>query len=103
MRYCLCINTLIYVVQEAVRRESHQAFWLSHHLFIVFWFALLLHGPLGERSILFLAWFCVPLLFYLWRRLRAFGRAAVLREVTLAPPNVLRLAFDWSEKAQLFK
>jgi hypothetical protein len=64
----------------------------------------LLHGPVGDRSVAYWLWYCVPLLLYLWRRVMTrVKRAGVLREVTLEPPNVLRLAFDWSESAALFR
>jgi hypothetical protein len=92
----LCILLMYSAAQPAARQDSHQAFWLSHHLFGLFWFCLLLHGPV------FWSWAGVPLLLYIWRRVRAGQGGAVLREATLEEPDVLRLAFDNTD-GKLFK
>ena len=84
----MCILVMYSAAQDATRRHSHKAFWLSHQLFGLFWLCLLLHGPI------FYAWISAPLLLYATHRMRIGRREVVLRECTLEEPNVLRLAFD---------
>ena len=84
-----CILLMYAAAQPATRADSHQAFWLAHHLFGVFWLFLLFHGPV------FWMWAIGPLLLYAWRRVNQGrqgvgprGQGAVLREVTMQEPNV---------------
>ena len=74
--------------QDATRRHSHKAFWLSHQLFGLFWLCLLVHGPV------FYQWITIPLVLYFTHRARIGRHPATLQEVTLEEPNVVRLAFD---------
>jgi len=48
---------------EAVRRAQYETFWLSHHLFLLFFFVLLFHGPV------FWKWVVGPLALYLLERI----------------------------------
>lgn len=84
----LCILVMYSAAQDATRRHSHKAFWLSHQLFGLFWLCLILHGPV------FYQWITIPLVLYVTHRARIGRHPAILREVTLEEPNVLRLAFD---------
>ena len=74
--------------QQPTRHESFKTFWLSHHLFVVFWGCLMLHGPV------FWLWSGLPLLFYFVYRMRQGRQRVLLREVVLERPDVIRLSFS---------
>ena len=77
--------------QESVKRDCFNAFWMSHHLFCVFWACLLIHGPIFY-------WFALaPLPLYFYGRIQR-DRESVdkvyLEEVVIEPPNVIKLVMN---------
>jgi NADPH oxidase len=72
-----------------------EVFWYSHHLFILFFFFLLVHGA-GFRNPNFWKWFLLPGMLYIIERLLRMYRArqdVVLLSVTDMKPNVFSLEF----------
>lgn len=87
---CLFAMVMIYTgAQNRVKRSSYEIFWYSHHFFVLFFFALLAHGPD------FWAWCLVPVLMYVVDRVyRLFvgNQPFYLRRVLYIPP-VMQLSF----------
>jgi NADPH oxidase len=60
----ICMVFIFSAAQESVKRACFNSFWFSHHLFVVFWLMLLIHGPR------FWIWSCVPLVLYFFGRVK---------------------------------
>eukprot|EP00736_Rhodelphis_marinus_P006387 Rmarinus@m.10599 len=87
---------------EEVRRANFETFWVSHHMFMLFWFLCLLHGPR------FWKWFLLPGLIYIFERftrqgsvteraMEGCGRHSTrvyVKNVEYLEPNVLKIGFD---------
>jgi hypothetical protein len=87
----ICMVLMYSAGQESVKRDCFNAFWMSHHLFCVFWACLLIHGPIFY-------WFALaPLPLYFYGRIQR-DRESVdkvyLEEVVIEPPNVIKLVMN---------
>ena len=84
----ICQVLMYAAALENVRRACFNAFWFSHHLFVVFWACLLYHGPV------FYIWSAFPLITYFASRVyreRAENTRVVVQEVVMLPPDMISL------------
>ncbi|ELR18264.1 cytochrome b245 heavy chain, putative [Acanthamoeba castellanii str. Neff] len=90
------VMILIYTsAMESVRRPYFEAFWFTHHLFVI-WFGLLVaHGAMSNlETTTVWAWIAGPLLVYLIERLVRLVRGnqnTILQKLVGHPSRVLEL------------
>lgn len=91
----LCMFIMYTAAFERVRRQTFELFWYSHHLFIVFFACLLVHGT---RSVLqpnqFWCWFVLPGFLYCVERATRVMRGNMdtrIVRIVQHPSNVLEL------------
>eukprot|EP00735_Rhodelphis_limneticus_P003976 TRINITY_DN1551_c0_g1::TRINITY_DN1551_c0_g1_i1::g.28281::m.28281 TRINITY_DN1551_c0_g1::TRINITY_DN1551_c0_g1_i1::g.28281 ORF type:complete len:921 (-),score=275.94,sp/Q9XYS3/NOXA_DICDI/31.57/2e-67,NAD_binding_6/PF08030.7/1.1e-16,Ferric_reduct/PF01794.14/3.4e-14,FAD_binding_8/PF08022.7/2.2e-11,SH3_1/PF00018.23/8.6e-09,SH3_2/PF07653.12/3.7e-07,SH3_9/PF14604.1/3.8e-06,SH3_3/PF08239.6/0.12,TMEM107/PF14995.1/37,TMEM107/PF14995.1/39 TRINITY_DN1551_c0_g1_i1:183-2891(-) len=88
---------------QEIRRANFETFWFSHHMYYIFWFLMLLHGPR------FWKWFLLAGALYAGERLtrqgsmgeriveKVFGRPVKrvwVHDVEYLEPNVLKISLD---------
>eukprot|EP00030_Apusomonadida_sp_AF-17_P000577 a175108_334.p1 GENE.a175108_334~~a175108_334.p1 ORF type:complete len:539 (+),score=228.10 a175108_334:40-1617(+) len=106
-----CMVIMYTTALERVRRQTFELFWYTHHLFIVFFGALTIHG---SRSVLqpnqFWAWFILPGFIYCLERATRVYRGNIETQIVRIvqhPSNVLELqlakgGFQYKSGAYLF-
>jgi NAD(P)H-flavin reductase len=95
----VCMVIMYGAALETVRRDCFNAFWFSHHLFVVFWGCLLYHGPV------FYIWSAFPLIAYFWSRYKRDKEIdchVILQEMVLEPPDVIKLTMRNEEADRRF-
>ncbi|KAL6067149.1 Dual oxidase 1 [Balamuthia mandrillaris] len=71
----LCIIVIYVTAQQRFRRLKFEIFWYTHHLFIIFYVALLIHGAAAMLTFpTFWIWFLFPGLTYLTERILRIAR-----------------------------
>jgi len=100
----ICMIVMLATALKRVRRKRFELFWFTHHLFILFYLCLILHG--FQMLIAFpLVWiFLLPVIvaYVVQRVRRPLWSTFKLREkeLTIEPGNVLKLTFpkpsDWN-------
>ena len=77
--------------QESVKRDCFNSFWCSHHLFVVFWGALIIHGPIFYLFSIA----TLPLYFYgRYYRDKESTDKVVVEEVVIEPPGVIKIVMN---------
>lgn len=91
---CLTMFMIFTAAGDNVRHAHYEIFFSAHHFFVLFFIALLLHGPV------FWKWSAVPLGLYLWERImqqRRGDRPFVVNKVEWIEP-VMAIQFQPIEK-----
>jgi predicted ferric reductase len=91
----LCMILMYTTAVSSVRRKHFELFWYTHHLFIVFFFCICIHGGLGIlEPANFWMWWAGPALLYLMERILRRVRGsqnAVVSEAIAHPSGVIEL------------
>ncbi|KAG8505332.1 Dual oxidase 2, partial [Galemys pyrenaicus] len=95
----LLVLAIMYVfASQYFRHRSFQGFWLTHHLYILLYILIIIHGSLGMVQLpRFHIYFLVPALIYLGDKLVSLSRKKVeinVVEAELLPSGVTYLRFQ---------
>jgi len=107
----LCMILMYSSAKRYVRGPSFNIFWFAHHLFILFYLSLCIHGAQALLEFpTFWAWTIIPLAMYTFERIirELRGRKNTILELAVAHPNkvlelrMLQTTFEYKPGQYLF-
>jgi len=92
---CICMIFMYSSAIEEVRRPMFEGFWITHHLFIVYYACISIHGAAGIlEPPTFWIWVAGPGVFYMIERIIRLARGSqktIVKQAIAHPSKVLEL------------